>query len=625
MIFRYLRFLFAMWLLRLAWRVLLAVLLAAVLVAAAPVTLVAGVGLAGAWLRGWPPARLRRAAAWSLPMTGVYVAGRAMQARTWQALALAPVHDWAAAWRAASLGRVVSAFVLCAPLAVPAGLLVASLLWAWRIYAIETGLSGRTATAPVVFDARQWRRQAGAARARAAAPGAVPLTDGQGRIVAGPVIRAVGHRWRPVLAIPHGAMGRHQVVIGSSGSGKTNLMMRTWAGWFAAARTAHLRDGAPRPLLVVLDCKGGRDARTKAERTRRLLHAVGAGRVAVWPDEASVSLWSLPPWDLAVTLFQMVETGSGPAAYYADVMQAVVTLAATAPPGPPADGADFLDRLDATWLEQAYAGDPPRLAAVAAARRHLGDIALRYRTLLSRLGSALDGPGTLAEADAWYFILEGTREPSVAEAQAMALTELAAHAATSRDTEARTILLACDDYSAVSGKVPLWQLYERGRSLGIGVQVSAQSWQGLAPTEDERYRIAATADGGVWLLKTPYPEPVCQLAGTRRAVETATKVIGGMWGDEGSSRVQHAWTADPDIARRLEVGQAAYIASGGCTWVQVARPRPSPLPLPLPAPVPAPTPAVVIPPTHPDPKTEPEPAAPGAGVLDDVFGKQARP
>ena len=41
------------------------------------------------------------------------------------------------------------------------------------------------------------------------------------------------------------------------------------------------------------------------------------------------------------------------------------------------------------------------------------------------------------------------------------------------------MLLACDDYSAVSGKVPLWQLYERGRSLGIGVQVSAQSWQGL--------------------------------------------------------------------------------------------------------------------------------------------------
>ena len=132
----------------------------------------------------------------------------------------------------------------------------------------------------------------------------------------------------------------------------------------------------------------------------------------------------------------------------------------------------------------------------------------------------------------------------------MALTELTAALATSRDTEPRAILLACDDYSAVSGRVPLWQLYERGRSLGIGVQVSAQSWQGLGDSEDERYRIAATADGGVWLLRTPYPQPVCELAGTQRIIETATKVIGGMWGDEGSSRVQHAWTVNPQIARQ---------------------------------------------------------------------------
>jgi hypothetical protein len=111
--------------------------------------------------------------------------------------------------------------------------------------------------------------------------------------------------------------------------------------------------------------------------------------------------------------------------------------------------------------------------------------------------------------------------------------------------------------------IRLWQLYERGRSLGVGVQVSAQSWQGLGADDDERYRIAATADGGIWLMRTPYPQPVCELAGTRRVIETASKVIGNMWGDEGSSRVQHAWTAVPGITRRLDTGQAAYIASRG--------------------------------------------------------------
>jgi hypothetical protein len=105
-------------------------------------------------------------------MTAVYLAGRAVQARTWQALALAPVRDYLAAWHAVAAGRVVAAFVLAAPVAVPAGLAAAGGLWAWRIYAVETGLSGKTASAPVIFDARQWHRQCRAARARITAPAA---------------------------------------------------------------------------------------------------------------------------------------------------------------------------------------------------------------------------------------------------------------------------------------------------------------------------------------------------------------------------------------------------------------------------------------------------------------------
>ncbi len=224
-------------------------------------------------------------------------------------------------------------------------------------------------------------------------------------------------------------------------------------------------------------------------------------------------------------------------------------------------------------------------------------------------------------------MLAGTREQSVAEAQAIAITELIAHAATSMHAEPRAMLLACDDYSAVSGRVPLWQLCERGRSLGIGVQVSAQSWHGLGAADDERYRIAATADGGIWLMRTPHPEPVSQLAGTRRVIETATKVIGSVWGDEGSSRVQHAWVADPGIARRLATGQAAYVHAGGCTWVQVARPRPSPLALAGPAELPGP---VIIPPASeqrggdgPCPRPHRRRTAPVGAVPGDAFGPAA--
>jgi len=615
----WIRFTVCLWLLRKAVKAAGWLLLAVLAAALWPVTATAVAGYTAAWLRGWPPARLRRAAAVCLPVTAAWLAMAAVRQRGGQPAALAPGRDWAAGWPHVTALGVAQAFVSLAPAAIPAGLLLASALWAWRIYAISAGIGGRMASAPVTFDARQWRRQVRAAIGRTAAPGSVPLLTRGSRIPVGGTIRAVACRWQPVFTLPAAACARHMVIIGATGSGKTNLMMRLWAGWYTAALDAHGAGKGDRPLLIVLDCKGGRDARRKADRTRRLLYGAGARRVAIWPDEARLSVWDLPAPDLAVLLYQMIESGTGNAAYYADLLYAVTLLAVTTPAGPPGSAAEFLERLDTRWLEAAWddGRHPAEADRVRAAARHIGDIQLRYATLLGRLGRALDGPGTLADADAWYFILEGTREPSVAEAQALALTELAARAATDPAGEQRAILLAADDYSAVSRRVPLSNLYERGRSLGIGVQVSAQSWQGLGADEDERYRIAATADGGLWVMHTPYPEPLAELAGTRRVLETAHKLIGNAWGDEGSTRLQHTWTADPDLIRRLRTGQACYISHGTATYVQVARPRPSPLTL-LPAQIPVqPVPGS----PRPAGQTRPQPAVP----FDDLFGPGAAP
>ena len=50
-------------------------------------------------------------------------------------------------------------FALLVPLAVPAGMALAGLAWAWRIYAVTAGVGGWTASAPISFDSRQWKRQ----------------------------------------------------------------------------------------------------------------------------------------------------------------------------------------------------------------------------------------------------------------------------------------------------------------------------------------------------------------------------------------------------------------------------------------------------------------------------------
>ncbi len=563
---------------------------------AAPVVLTAAWAYAIAWLLGWPPRRLLRAAAWCLPMLAVLLAAEAAVTGSWADTLLEPLSVFAGMWRLMGTGRggpILAGLVTAAPVAIPAGLLVGGLAWSHRVFTMAAGTGGRSPAAPVAFDIRQWRHQVRTARARIAAPGAVPLTGPDGSILVGATIRTVQHPARATAAVPYASLRSHQVVIGTTGTGKTTLLLRLWSGFIAESWRRHASGRGGRPLLVVLDCKGGADSRRVADRVRRVLRAAGARSVAVWPDEARLSVWDLPAGQLTTTLLDLIEHGTGAAAYYRDVMEAVVSLAVRAPCGPPAGSADFLSRLDADWLMTAYAaaGDadvPATLATIKTAARQVTDVALRFRSLMRRLGDGLDGPGRFADADAWYCILEGTAETAVAEAQARALVDiLASHAAA--PGAGSEILLAVDEFSAVSRRLPIWTLYERARSLGLAVQVSAQSWQGLAADDDERYRIAATADGGVWLLRTPYPEPVVELAGERRLVDSTRRLLGGgLWSAEGHSRAQYTKVVNADIVRSLDVGQAAYISRGGVTYVQVKRvvAGPAGLPAPVPAPVP---------------------------------------
>jgi hypothetical protein len=476
-------------------------------------------------------------------------------------------------WHLGAAGSVPAAAAVIAPAAIPLGLAAGGLAWSYRIRSMETGAGGLSPDAAVSFDLRRWRHQVRSAQARIAAPGSLPLTMRDGWLVTGAVIRTVGHPARQIALIPYPRMRSHQVVIGTTGTGKTTLLLRLWAGFMATALERHAAGlGAP-PLLVVLDCKGGADARRVADRVRRVLRAAGARSTAIWPDEASLSLWSLPARQLTTTLLDLIEHGTGAAAYYADLMEAVVMLAVQAPCGPPANTEDFLARLDASWLSRAYAAgqrDTER-ALIRAAARHVGDIALRYRTLFRRLGAGLDGPGSLGDADAWYCILEGTDQIAVAEGQARALVDLLASFAV-RGSARREILLAVDEFSAVSRRLPIWQLYERARSLGLAVQVSAQSWQGLGASEDERLRIAASAEGGIWLLRTPNPEPVTALAGTLKTVDTTRRLRRfPIWSHQGTSRAGQGPVVDATLIRTLDVGQTAYIYRGGVTYIQVKR------------------------------------------------------
>ena len=192
-----------LWLLRKTFKAAGWLLAFAVVIAAWPLTLVTVAGYVLAWRRGWPPVRLRRAAIWSLLMPPVWLA-LALRGGQPRAALLVPVRAWEHGWPYPAGLAAAREFLLFTPVTVPAGLALAAGAWAWRNYAITTGLGGITASAPITFDNRQWRWQVRTAKGLTEAPGAVPLVGRGGKIPVGGTIRTIGHHWDRVFALPAG-------------------------------------------------------------------------------------------------------------------------------------------------------------------------------------------------------------------------------------------------------------------------------------------------------------------------------------------------------------------------------------------------------------------------------------
>src|SRR5690349_23247243 len=145
--------------LRAAGRLTRIALAAAVVVAAAPVSLAAAAALTLAWRGGWPPRRLYRAALACLPMVAVWLAAVAVTSRSAWQTAAAPYHAWLSSWHQVAAGSAALAVTTIAPVAIPLGLAAGGLAWSRRIYAMETGTGGIFPPAPAALAARQWQHQ----------------------------------------------------------------------------------------------------------------------------------------------------------------------------------------------------------------------------------------------------------------------------------------------------------------------------------------------------------------------------------------------------------------------------------------------------------------------------------
>jgi hypothetical protein len=378
-----------------------------------------------------------------------------------------------------------------------------------------------------------------------------------GALVAGDLFewgrRDGGRLW---LAYPEADLSRHGVVVGAAGSGKTETLLRLS---YLAARVYGWQ-------VVFLDAKG--DAATRERFVAAMLHA--------GIDAASIRTFPAQPYDgwrgdARALVNRLMEVSDFSEPYYREMALRVLDLATSAPPGPPRSSPDLLGRLRKTALRMAYRARPEAVEVDDLPERDVAGVANRYRAFFGAVGGSLDGAWAFEDPAACYLLLEGLALKAEAARLGRFFLEDFAHYAGVRKEPARRVLLVVDEFSALESAADAAHLFERLRSFGAAVIVSAQGYAGLGAAADRILDAAQT----LVLHRCADPERLVARAGTVPRVEHTRYLPSrdgpGGAGREGAVTRREGWRVRPNDIRQLPVGEAVVISGGKAGRVRVER------------------------------------------------------
>jgi Zn-dependent protease with chaperone function len=313
-----------------------------------------------------------------------------------------------------------------------------------------------------------------------------------------------GDLWEWVKAgcvvYPRWALGLHGVVIGRSGAGKTETLLRI----------AYLAAKIYRYQVIYLDAKGDWNL---AARFCRLMQAAGIAeqRIGLFPN-VSHNGWLGDEHDLLNKLLQSQQWNDH---FYREVAVNLLSLALNAPGGLPKNSAELLDRLNPNRLQAIYKGKPQEQELKGLDTEKQWGAYLRYSAFFRAVRGKLDGTASFGSYDAAYYLLDGVRLKDEAGRLGQYLIEdfeqyLAQRRYSSINRDKRTLIII-DDYSAISSAARAVDLFERIRGLHGCVLISAQSEEGLGLYADTR-RIMGTAPTLI-LHATVFPKDSVEAAG----------------------------------------------------------------------------------------------------------------
>jgi hypothetical protein len=364
---------------------------------------------------------------------------------------------------------------------------------------------------------------------------------------------------RNLFGFPAGALHLHAIALGTSGSGKTETLLRIAYG----ARKIYGQQ------VIYLDAKGEskRDEEARQDNAARFLAtmlAAGATSLQVFPA-THYDGWHGTPTELKNRLLSVIDFSES--AYYGDVAANALDLALSAPTTPRSSG-HFLANLGLDRLKAIYQNDPTCYRRVLALdKRLLQQVEMRYQVFFAAMAGQLDGSLDYANLDAAYLRVRGFTLRDEAPRLGRFLVADFMHYMAERRRSGVQTLLIIDEFNALRMREETSILFEQVRSFGGNLLISAQGYSGLGPKE---YAERMLDSCSTYILHAcSDPGPVSRRAGKKFSFEVS-------WteDEEGTPRKhirpRYDWRVPEERVIQQEEGQAFWIYRGRAQQVQTA-------------------------------------------------------
>ncbi len=355
------------------------------------------------------------------------------------------------------------------------------------------------------------------------------------------------------LGIAEGVLNSHLFLLGVTGAGKTQTLLRL---------VAEILANTERDVFVV-DGKGDGEF---ALNVRALAFASGRGAAPIFrlgQDTPGAPYHGFVGQSDAVynrlLALAGVPQAKDNAEFYADINRVLLYCVCYTAEGPPRSFDQLLDRLDIHYLRAAYRPHKHVNPWLAPKERESQIQDLKTRLLpyaLALAGSVNDQGFSLDSQRAAIFSIRTQSVGDTAKRFLPFLIEDLKDFIGKASRQQRPAVLLIDEFG-MFGAQNIVDVLALARSAQLGVILATQEVDSLG-SEVTKKQILTNATTKL-LMRSEFPEEVAQLAGTIYQIESSLRSNEHGYTGERGDRIQHAFKIDMNEAGKLKAGEAFLI------------------------------------------------------------------